>query len=190
MKYSNLCDFKCNYEVNNDIKHNVIIVTLFRLKHLYKDFNVYLNGLIGFDKYLSNINTLPNNIKLRVYWNQSIFSTDDKQELINIKNVFKKISKNKHIQLIEYSCPLYKLNNIFDRGIFPFFIRYFPLFDFEDNDTNFVFATDIDISQYKQDYNYFEYMISNFNNLIKKKNRFLLLNIKMLFTFLEKKNRG
>lgn len=187
MKYSNLCDFKYNYQVHSNIKYNVIIVTLFRLKDLYKNFDVYLNGLIGFDNYLSKINTLPYNIKLRVYWNQSIYETEDKKELLLIKKVFKKINKNKNIQLVEFSCSKYKLDNIYDRGIFPFFIRYFPLFDFEDNDTNFVFATDIDISQNKQNFNYYSYLIYNFINIIEKKMNFYYLTSKCYIPFWKKK---
>ena len=85
MKYSNLCNFNCNYNIDKNIKHNVIIVTLFRLKHLYRKFDVYLNGLIGFDNYLSNIDKIPNDIKLRVYWNQSIYATKNDEELSLIK---------------------------------------------------------------------------------------------------------
>jgi hypothetical protein len=184
MKYSNLCNFKCNYNIDKNIKHNVIIVTLFRLKHLYRKFDEYLNGLIGFDIYLSKMDTIPNDIKLRVYWNQSIYATEDDKELTLIKEAFKKINKNKHIQLIEYSCSLYKLDDIYDRGIFPFFIRYFPLFNFEDNDTNFIFATDIDVSH---KLNYYEYIINNFNNIIGKKMDFYYLTSKCYIPFWKKK---
>lgn len=187
MEYSKLCNFKYNYILDNNIKYNVIVVTLFRLKDLYKDFNVYLNGLIGFDKYLSKMDIVPNNIKLRIYWNQSIYSTTDKKELLLIKKVFAKANKNKNIQLVEFSCLKYKLDDIYDRGIFPFFIRYFPFFDFKDNDTNFVYATDIDISESKQNSNYYEYLINNFSNIIEKKIDFHYLTAKCYIPFWKKK---
>ena len=41
MKLSDICNF--NPPHINTIKHNVIIVTLFRLKNLYKNFEVYLH---------------------------------------------------------------------------------------------------------------------------------------------------
>jgi hypothetical protein len=189
MKYSDLCNFKTNYKTNKKEKHNVIIVTLFRLKHLYKNFSEYLNGLIGFDEYLSLYDDMPNNIKLRVYWNKTIYETNDKVELKLIKDTMKKIGKNKHIQLVEYLCPMYKLDNIYDRGVFPFFIRYFPLFDFEDNDTNFIFANDIDITEYKKAHNAYQFTIDTFNNMIKKKMDFYCLTSKCYIPFW-KKNLG
>jgi len=174
MKQSDICDFKKNYIVTKE-KHNVIIVTLFRLKHLYKDFSAYMDGLIGFDNYLSQFNKIKNNIKLRVYWNTSIYETNNLDELNYIKTAMVKVSKNIHIQLIEYSCNAYKIDDIFDRGIFPFFLRYFPLFDFKDNDTNYVYSTDIDIGKAKQDTGYYGYIIDEFNKIIQKKSDYLFL---------------
>lgn len=174
MKQSDICDFKKNYIVTKE-KHNVIIVTLFRLKYLYKDFSTYMDGLIGFDDYLSQFDKIKNNIKLRVYWNNSIYQTDNLEELNYIKNAMVKVCKNKHIQLIEYSCNAYKIDDIFDRGIFPFFLRYFPLFNFEDNDTDYVYSTDIDVGVAKQDTGYYQNIIDRFNKIIAKKADYLFL---------------
>lgn len=185
MKLSDICNFSPPHL--NTVKHNVIIVTLFRLKNLYKNFDVYLNGLIGFDNYLSNLDVVPNNIKLRVYWNKSVYKTNDKNEFNLIKKVFNRIKKNKHIQLVEYSCELYKINNTYDKGIFPFFIRYFPLFNFEDNDTNYIYSTDIDINSHKQELNYFDYLINDFNNMIEKKMDLYCLTSKCYIPFWKKK---
>jgi len=189
MKYCDLCHFKTNYKTQKKEKHNVIIVTFFRLKHLYRNFSEYLNGLIGFDEYLSLYDTMPNNIKLRVYYNKTIYKTTNKVELKLIKDTMKKIGKNKHIQLVEYLCPNYKLDEIYDRGIFPFFIRYFPLFDFEDNDTNFIYAIDIDITEDKRTQNGYQFTIDTFNNIINKKMDFYCLTSKCYIPFW-KKNLG
>ena len=181
MKISDICSFKRNYPFDPAIKHNIISLTFFRLKNLYKDFQVYLYGLKALHAYTIKFKKggIKNDIKIRLFYNQSIYQSDNPEEVREIRAVMRLILKNPHFQCVEYSCPHYKINDLFDRGIFPFFIRYLAFFDFEDNDTNYVYATDIDINESKKNRNYIEYLYSIINDIvIEKKASFYFLDQK------------
>jgi len=166
MKISDICEFKYNYNFDPKNKHNIICIVLFRLKHLYKAFDKYLYGLEELIKYLSQYENIKNDIKIRILYNTSIFNTNDQNELDNILAIMERANKNKHIQLVEYNCKNYKLDEIYDKGIFPVFLRYLYFFDFEDNDVKYIYASDIDFTPNKIQQNFIEFLINSFNNLI------------------------
>jgi hypothetical protein len=155
-----ICKIKKNYIVNKNIKYNIICFCLFRLKNTYKNFSEYFDGLITFLNYIEN-NDIKYNIKIRFYYDESIYNTDNKDEFKHIKNTMDKIKKNNTFQLVKYNCKY--------GGIFPFFFRYIDLFDFPDNDTNYVMITDIDIARKE---NYCEYIFNLFYKVIELKTDF------------------
>jgi len=166
MKISDLCEFKYNYDFNVNNKHNIICIVLFRLKHLYRSFDKYMYGLDEIVKYTSQYDKIKNDIKFRILYNTSIFQTNNQNELDNILASMERASKNKHIQLVEFNCPNYKLDEIYDKGIFPVFLRYLYFFNFEDNDTNYIYASDIDFTPNKIEQNFIGFLINTFDNLI------------------------
>ncbi len=187
MKINYFCDFNKEYDYNPSIKHNIICLTLFRLKHLYKSFEDYLFGLEEIDKKLQSMNNIEYDIKFRLMYNDTIYDTNNEYELNRIKKIMDSVKKNKHIQLIKYNCPNYKLDDLYDKGIFPFFIRYFYFYNFEDNDTNYVFAADIDITRSKASKDYVGFMIDVFSEIIKLKTGFIYYNSKCYVPFWKKK---
>lgn len=187
MRISDFCEFKYNYNFNPKIKHNIICIVLFRLKHLYRSFDKYLYGLEELTKYLSLHDKIKNDIKIRILYNTSIFQTNDQNELDNILAIMERVYNNKHIQLVEYNCPNYKLDEIYDKGIFPVFLRYLYFFDFEDNDTNYVYASDIDFTPNKIKQNFISFLISTFNNLIINDINFSFYTSKCYIPFWKKK---
>lgn len=171
MENKHICSFTTNYEYNENIKYNVIVFTFFRLENMYKKMDVYLEGVVGFHDYLLTRDTLEHNIKIRIYYDKSIYNTNDKLELEKIKTVFNKLQKNKYFQLFEFECSNYKKKKTpYHRSIFPFFIRYFPFFNFVNNDTNFIYVIDIDVTEKKNNNYYYEYIINIFIDKIIKKN--------------------
>jgi len=166
MKISKICNFKYNYNFNPKIKHNIFCIVLFRLKNLYKTFDTYLYGLEEIIKYLSQHDKIVNDIKFRIIYSKSIFKTENQHEFNKISDVIKKANNCKHIQLVEFDCPTYKLDEIYDKGIFPFFLRYLYFFNFEDNDVNYIYASDIDFTPHKIKQNIIKFLINTFNNII------------------------
>ena len=58
-------------------------------------------------------------------------------------NIMDYLNKIKGIQLVHYSCQNFIANG-FHRGTFGTLVRFFPMFDFKNNDAEHVIITDID----------------------------------------------
>lgn len=131
-------------------KINIISVSVFRLEKNYKSTMRYFYGL----------NTLVNNFHkyypgfyLRIYFDSSINKTKHKNDDINkeVKNKWKpfftKIKKYKNVQLCKYTYPDFMYNDLYHYGLFGTFVRFMPLFDYNDMDNiQNVIISDIDFS--------------------------------------------
>jgi len=134
-------------------KYNIISVSVFRLQNNYKSTETYYNGLKklskSFRKYLPEF-------YLRVHYDTSITQTNNGIELIDKENkdkwipLLEEMKKDKYIQLVEYNYDDFKSGN-FHEGVFGTFVRFMPLFDYADNNTNIVYVSDIDINDYVLD---------------------------------------
>lgn len=100
----------------------------------YKEFSVYLNGLYEMYNYV--IDNLKN-YKIRLFIDNSIYKDE---------NIMKILNKMTEIEIVLYECKdlLLKNNKNFHEGLFGTLIRFFPMFNFLNNDAQIVFVTDID----------------------------------------------
>jgi hypothetical protein len=127
-----ICKFTPLFEIDYSKKINIISTVLFKLKTSeYKPFLKYVNGIQHLSNYMHK--KLPG-FYLRLFIDDIIYSD---QELMN------KLKSVKDIQIVRYSCPNFIVDG-FHRGMFGTLIRLFPMFDFKNNDSNYIIATDID----------------------------------------------
>jgi len=152
MKYleNNICVFKPLFNIDYSKKKNIVSSAFFKLHgNSYKNFNLYIDGL---EKLYNNIINDNNNFTLRIFIDNSIY---------NDKILFTRIEKLKKIEIVVYNCPNYiiKDNNDYHIGLFGTLVRFFPMFDFPNNDANIVIISDID------DYEYFNKSIKNMSLL-------------------------
>lgn len=102
----------------------------------YKSFSNYTKGLANLSKLVEYV--LPS-FRIRLFIDNTIYS--DKQ----IMDLIKKIH---NIDCVLYHCPNFiemKGNETFHLGIFGTLVRYFPMFDFQNNDAGDVIVYDIDV---------------------------------------------
>jgi hypothetical protein len=136
---NDLCNFTPLFDIDYTKKKNIISVSLFKMyTGGYKNFNKYIIGLFNLVK------TIKNNYKqfiVRLFIDNSIY---------NDVKLFNKIKKLK-VDIIIYSCPNYLLNNKYHYGLFGTLVRFFPMFDFENNDANLVIIQDSDFIKKKLD---------------------------------------
>lgn len=123
-------------------KYNILSTVIFRIVDNYKPFDHYEKGL----KFLvDNVPKLLPNYYVRIYYDDTIYVPNTKNELINkeISEIwapyFDKIKTLPHVQLCHYK---HKLNE----GLFGTLARFYPLFDYADNaNIENVIISDVDI---------------------------------------------
>ena len=121
----NIGKFIYNYKITNK-KYNIICISLFKMKHSYRNFKIYSDGVLEIHKYYKKY--FPNFI-LRIYYDKSVI--DDNE----FKKLYKVLNENKQ-QLVFFDCPKFKLDKKYHRGIFGMFMRFIPYFSFKGNDVN------------------------------------------------------
>lgn len=132
---NNICKFTILKNMNSNKKKDIISVSLFKLKSGgYKSFSKYINGL----KVLNNL-AKKNNLEIRLFIDNTI--NDDKE-------IMDSIYKMEKITPILYECITFKIGN-HHVGLFGTIVRFFPLFDFENNDSRIVMILDADVEDLK-----------------------------------------
>ena len=128
---NDICNFTLLKKIDYNKKKDIISVSLFKLKSGgYKSFNKYINGLNVLDKLADK-----NNLEIRLFIDNTIYSD---------KEIMESINKLKTIIPILYECPKFKIGE-YHVGLFGTLIRFFPLFDFENNDSRIVLILDADV---------------------------------------------
>lgn len=159
MKYlkNSLCDLQPLFDINYNKKINIISCCFFKLENgSYKKFNKYTNGL----RFLNNyVKKYMKDFKIRLFIDESIY---------NDKKLMIKINKLKLVQCVLINCKKFKskINNTKHRGLLGTLFRFFPMFNFENNDANFVIISDIDWSKN----NDMDVLIESYN-ILKKNNK-------------------
>lgn len=141
MKYlkNSICDFEILFEYTND-KKNIISLSFFKMYNGgYKNFDIYIDGFMKLQEFV--INEKKYNFVIRLFIDN------------NIKNdikLFNKINNLDRVEIVVYKCHnfLQPENDNYHLGIFGMFVRFFPLFDFENNDANIVMIADMDDSKF------------------------------------------
>ena len=151
---NNICKFTPLFKIDFSKKTNILSLSLFKMKTLYKKFHFYLNGL----KYLSKKIKKKNlNFEIRLFIDNSIYK--DKK----IMEILKKLD---NINLILYHCPSF-IKGEYHRGTFGTVIRFFPMFNFKNNDSDIVIVIDTDDIYI----NYLDKLLNSYKFL--KKNKYL-----------------
>lgn len=140
MKYleNNICEFKPLFNIDYSKKKDIISCSFFKMLNSgYKDFNIYIDGLVKLYNYIQHLNTKGYKYHLRIFIDLSIY--DDKYIMDKIKNLQK-------IEIVVYSCPSYQelSDSKYHIGLFGTMVRFFPMFDFPNNDARYVIISDID----------------------------------------------
>jgi hypothetical protein len=134
-----ICELTPLFNIDYKKKKNIISASFFKMAGgSYKDFTKYSNGVLYLAKY---VRTQMKDFTLRLFIEKSIY---------NDKTIMKELNKDKSIELVLYNCPDYIKNKDKHKGIFGMFVRFFPIFDFNNNDSETVLITDIDYDSYKQ----------------------------------------
>ena len=154
MKYleNEICNFKIigNTKITLE-KHNILSSSLFRMKKHYKNFSLYINGL---NRWIKFLNSFSHDYILRLFIDKNIY---------NNKKIMDVINSSDKIEPVLFTCSSY-INGGYHFDLFGTLIRFFPYFDFNNNDSKNVIVVDIDL--YNEDYRRCKYLIDNNMNVI------------------------
>jgi hypothetical protein len=127
------CEIEPMFDFDPDIKYNIISVCFFKMNRPYKKFHIYLNGIQRMLNYRKKF--LPD-FKFRIFADDTILDDAD---------IMKKLREDPDVQIVRYKCPNFmEPDNYHHSGIFGMFVRFFPMFDFDNNDANYVIVADIE----------------------------------------------
>lgn len=131
---NDICEFTPLKPIDYSTKKNIISISLFRMKEGgYKNFMIYLNGI----KILSEVSR-KKNLDVRIFIDETIKNDERTMEYLK---------KYDNLTLILYKCP----NFLIDKhhvGLFGTLVRFFPLFNFPNNDAKVVFLADADTKEH------------------------------------------
>lgn len=148
-----ICEFQPLFTINPDKKQNILSVTLFKTKHTYKPFDIYTWGLKKLNTYVA---TKMSDFRIRLFIDQSIYNDRD------LRDFLEKLDKT---DMVLYKCSGFMMNELHE-GLFGTLVRFFPMFDFENNDANIVGIMDADFKASNAETYYYIY-----NNLKKYEER-------------------
>jgi hypothetical protein len=140
---NNICEFRILNKVSflyNGV--NILSAVFFKRNEYYKNFGIYIKGLQKLFEFIDNKNNNPdaNNFRLVLFIDQHINDDLTIMEMIN--------SSHNTIPVL-FKCAKYMKDN-YHHDLFGTLIKFFPMFDFQDNPCNIVICVDIDL--YDEDY--------------------------------------
>jgi hypothetical protein len=166
-----ICKFTPLFDIDYTKKKNLLCCSFFKMaSKSYKDLSIYINGLKILHDY--RIGETPD-YSLRLFIDESIYSD---------KEIMDKLNKLNKLEIVLYSCPNFLIganliektistestdstesaetNNMntakskYHEGVFGMMVRFFPMYDFPNNDANIVLITDIDIRSKEKIYTF------------------------------------
>lgn len=130
---NDICKLKPLFNIDYSKKKDIISACFFKMSGGgYTKFDKYLTGIFYLIKFIDD-EIKP--FKLRLFIDYTIYNDKDIMNKLNSHN----------IELVLYECPKF-IKNGYHRGIFGMIVRFFPMFDFENNDANYVIISDIDFN--------------------------------------------
>ena len=129
-----ICQFIPLFPLDYNIKQNIISVCLFKLTRSYKDFSLYVNGLSVLNRYVKKYLT---EFRIRLFIDHHIHED---------KIIMDGISKLDKVDLVKFVCDSKFMVGDYLDGLFGTLIRFFPMFDFPNNDANVVSIMDADLN--------------------------------------------
>jgi hypothetical protein len=127
-----ICNLTPLFEIDYRRKQNIISCCFFKLREgSYKEFSKYTNGVRKLSLYVSKN---FKDFRVRLFIERSIYEDEEIMKLLNSLD----------IDMVLYDCPDFKRGLKNHKGLFGTFLRFFPLFDFQNNDSKYVLIADID----------------------------------------------
>ena len=137
---NSICSFEDIFKNLPKKKVNVISTCIFKLDNGYKDFSRYIDGAKNIKKVANKMG-----ISFLVFLDDSIYNNKE------IYDKLKETTYDKNTIFIKYSCPKFKRDETFHKGLFGTLVRFFPLFDFPNNPFKKVIISDIDYKESNDD---------------------------------------
>jgi hypothetical protein len=135
-----ICELQPLFEINYNIKKNIFSASFFKMYTTsYKDFSKYTTGLVGTSNY---INEYFPGWKIRLFIDNEVYNDS---EIMNI------ITKLRNVELVLFRCSVFLVKK--NMGLFATMLRFFPMFDFPNNDAKTVSIIDIDTTVIKDTFN-------------------------------------
>ncbi len=128
---NDICNFEIEFDLDPNNKIDILCTCFFKMNEHYKKFNHYVNGLIR----LIDLVNSQSKYKLRIFIDQNV--RDDEY-------IYKLLKSSDKIQIVVYKCANY-MKGKYHVDLFGSLVRLFPLFDFDNNDSNNVIVIDVDI---------------------------------------------
>lgn len=130
---NDICKFKLiNKTKLRKSKINILSSCFFKMDKHYKNFNIYVNGLKRWIKFLDSFD---HNYIFRLFIDSNI-----KKD----KYIMKLINSTDKIEPVLFECKDYKKNN-YHIDLFATLVRFFPYFNFKNNDSKNVIVVDVDL---------------------------------------------
>lgn len=140
---NDLVKFIPHFELDINKKINIVSSAFFKLEKngQYKDFSIYVEGIKTTAKFIKeNLK----GYKFRIFIDNTITSDDDLMKMLTTYDDI--------IQLVEYKCDKYFDGKNHD-GLLGTLIRFFPFFDFPNNDAKDVIVMDIELPDHNVEKN-------------------------------------
>lgn len=151
---NNLCNFTPLFKIDYSVKKNIISCSFFKRNNsYYKSFSKYVKGI---QSLYYNVIKNYKHFSVRLFIDNSIYKDN---------NIMKKLKKLDKLEIILYDCPMYKINNNYHQGLFGTLIRFFPMFNFPNNDAKIVILSDIDDYSFKKYFELFKIIGPKINDL-------------------------
>jgi hypothetical protein len=160
-----ICDLTPLFDIDYKKKKNIVCASFFKMAGGgYRNFTEYTKGVLYLAKY---VKTYMKDFTLRLFIEKSIY---------NDKTIMKELNKDKSIEIVLYNCPSYIKDKDKHRGVFGTFVRFFPFFNFNNNDANTVLISDIDYNNYNEVKKKFGNIYNIYKTLNKKKVDLFIIN--------------
>jgi hypothetical protein len=130
------------------VQKNIISTIIFCMEKSYKKQDIYYNGLKNLIKIFPSY--FPDFV-LRLYFDDSVITPKHSDENLNyyIKThwipLIEELKYNKSVQLIHYNLPEFKTSPLYHIGTIGQFLRYIPMFDYDDEPLENIIVMDIDV---------------------------------------------
>jgi hypothetical protein len=133
-------------EGSNEGLYDIIIsASLFKMKNSYRDFNIYINDLLKWIKYI------PKRSYLRLYVDNTVLSS-------TLFNTLLDDDKYPDLEIILYECEEFMDSEGYHDGTFGSIIRLIPLFQKPKN-VKYIWVTDLDMPIKVYNYKYIKMML-------------------------------
>jgi hypothetical protein len=151
---NNFCKFKPLFNLDLSINKNILSACFFRKTGVaYRDMSLYVNGLVNLNQGVKNNYS---NFRIRLFIDNSIYKD---KKIMNI------IDNCDYVDPVLFLCENYVIENDYHVGLFGTLIRFFPMFDFPNNDAKLVVISDIDTMDVFDTIKKTEKIFTKYNNI-------------------------